>query len=129
MGITDLRSFTIYNNDKAIWRRMKNNNIVPICWMMKKFHQKFHFLRFTNNRGYTITEIKCSAWLLMNAFLKRNTKIQIRKFLNISFDTVQTLQNIKRCYTFKMLKISILYFDLYCPELDFLKGYNPAHRF
>ena len=61
-----------------------------------------------NNRGYTITEIKCSAWLLMNAFLNVAQKSKYGNFLTFTFDIEQTLQHIKRCYTLRSLK------HLYC---------------
>ena len=70
----------------------------------EKVSPRVPFSSSYNNRGYTITEIKCSAWLLMNAFLNVAQKSKYGNFLTYSFDIEQTLQHIKRCYTLRSLK-------------------------
>ena len=128
MGIVDLRSFTRYNNDKAIWRRMKNNNIVPICWMMKKVSPNVLFFSSHNKRGYTITEIKVSAWLLMNAFLNETQNSKYGIFCNIFFWHWIHVAKHKKVLYVKKLKTSILYFDLYYQEWDFCWKIFSAYR-
>ena len=81
----------------------------------EKVSPRVPFSSSYNNRGYTITEIKCSAWLLMNAFLNVAQKSKYGNFLTYSFDIEQTF---KKVLYVKKLKTStsVLCFDLYYPR-------------